>query len=155
MTDVGSALKHPVVTVTAGAAATVLGGAAGAYRACEQLPGVGRWLRRGRSSLAERGEQVIARSVDPARELVAGLGAELVELVLNRVDLNTLVRERVDLVGLSNEVIDGVDLPAIIKESTGSVTAEVMTDVRSQGERADDLVTGFVDRVLGRSQESR
>jgi hypothetical protein len=54
---------------------------------------------------------------------------------------------------LANKVIDGVDLPAIIRESTNSVTAEVMTDVRTQGERADDLVAGIVDRVLGRSRE--
>jgi hypothetical protein len=50
-------------------------------------------------------------------------------------------------------VIDGVDLPTIIRQSTTSVTAEVMTDVRSQGERADDLVTGIVDRMLGRSRD--
>jgi hypothetical protein len=35
------------------------------------------------------------------------------------------------------------------------VTAEVMTDVRTQGERADDAVSGFVDRVLGRRQGLR
>ena len=59
------------------------------------------------------------------------------------------------MVGLANEVIDGVDLPAIIRESTSSVTADVMTDVRTQGERADDFVAGLVDRVLGRDQEPR
>jgi hypothetical protein len=61
--------------------------------------------------------------------------------------------DRIDLIGLANKVIDGVDLPAIIRESTNSVTAEVMTDVRTQGERADDMVAGIVDRVLGRSRE--
>jgi len=60
---------------------------------------------------------------------------------------------RVDLIALANEVIDGVDLPAIIRESTDSVTAEVMTDVRTQPERADEVVSGFFDRMLGRSQE--
>jgi hypothetical protein len=35
------------------------------------------------------------------------------------------------------------------------VTADVMTDVRTQGERADDFVAGLVDRVLGRGQEPR
>ncbi len=81
----------------------------------------------------------------------------------DRVDLNAIAADfdvdailaRVDLIGLANQVIDGVDLPAIIRESTGTVTAEVMTDVRTQGERADDVVSGFVDRVLGRSQEPR
>jgi hypothetical protein len=67
-------------------------------------------------------------------------------------DIDAIV-DRIDLIGLANKVIDGVDLPAIIRESTNSVTAEVMTDVRTQGERADDMVAGIVDRVLGRSRE--
>ncbi|BBY58222.1 hypothetical protein [Mycolicibacterium sarraceniae] len=100
----------------------------------------------------------------------------VVELVVAQIDLTTLIREqldidaivtdvdieaiiaRIDLIGLANQIIDGVDLPAIIRESTGSVTAEVMTDVRSQTARADDMISGFVDRMLGREpgiQESR
>ena len=57
------------------------------------------------------------------------------------------------LIGLADQIIDGVDLPAIIRESTGTVTAEVITDVRTQTARADDVVSGFVDRVLGRSPQ--
>lgn len=52
-------------------------------------------------------------------------------------------------------MIEGVDLPAIIRESTDTVTAEVMTDVRAQSEKADDMVSGFVDRMLGRDREPR
>jgi hypothetical protein len=66
-----------------------------------------------------------------------------------------LVRERVDLIGLADEVVAGIDLPSIIRESTGSVTADVMDDVRSQGERADDAVSGIVNRILGREKDSR
>ena len=171
--DLAHLLKHPVVFVAAGAAASVVGGAAATYRTCEQLPVVGPWLRSGVSELSERGEQLIARGRDPVRALVGAIGAQIVELVLEQVDLTALVRERVDInaiaaeidvhailarvdmIGLANEVIDGVDLPAIIRESTDSVTAEVMTDVRIQGERADDMVSGFVDRMLGRNQEPR
>lgn len=32
------------------------------------------------------------------------------------------------------------------------MTAEVMTEVRTQGERADDVVSGIVDRMLGRDR---
>ena len=88
-------------------------------------------------------------------------------VVLDEMDLNALVRERldidalasdldieavinrVDLIALADRVIEGVDLPAIIRESTNSMTAEVMTDVRTQGERADDVIAGIVDRMLG------
>jgi hypothetical protein len=89
------------------------------------------------------------------RAVVTDIVVQLVELVLDEIDLTELVRERVDLVGLANEVIDGVDLPAIVRESTGTVTAEVTTDGRSQSERADDMVSGFVDRILGRDKEPR
>lgn len=96
----------------------------------------------------------------------------ITELVLDQIDLTALVRERVDidaivadvdidaiiaridLIGLADQIIDGVDLPAIIRESTGTVTAEVMTDVRTQTARADDVVAGFVDRMLGRQPGS-
>ena len=103
----------------------------------------------------------------------AGIAAvtRVTELVLDQIDLTALVRERVDidaivadvdidaiitridLIGLADQVIDGVDLPTIIRESTGTVTAEVMTDVRSQTARADDVVSGFVDRMLGRTPQ--
>nr|WP_236695616.1 hypothetical protein [Mycolicibacterium chubuense] len=91
----------------------------------------------------------------------------LVTAVIDELDLTAIVRDRVskeaidaviariDLVGLAEQVIDGVNLPAIIRESTSTVTADVMTDVRTQGERADDAVSGFVDRVLGRRQGFR
>lgn len=68
-----------------------------------------------------------------------------------RVDLNAAIH-RADLIGVANEIIDGVDLPAIIRDASTSVTAEVMTDVRSGGERADDAVSEFVGRMLGRSR---
>ncbi len=165
--------KQPAVLVAAGTAATVAGGVLAAYRASEQLPIVGTWLSRARSELSRRGEDAIARSTEPVKALVSTIAIGIVEIVLEQLDLTALVREevdidkiaseididaivaRIDLIGLANQVIEGVDLPAIIRESTESVTAEVMTDVRTQGERADDMVSGFVDRMLGRDRETR
>jgi hypothetical protein len=167
MPELAELRKQPAVLVAAGAVATVGGGAVAAYRACERLPMVGTWLRRGRSELAKRGEEAIARSA----ELVTAITVDIVRLVLKELDLTDVVREavdldavvsevdidaivaRLDLIGLANQVIDGVDLPAIIRGSTASVTEEVMADVRTQGERADDMVSGFVDRMLGRDRE--
>lgn len=166
-------LKQPTVAFAAGAAVTAADTAVLAYRACEKLPLVGGLLRRTRTELSARGELLLASGIDPLAEAVAAVAARLVPLILDQIDLTALVAERVDvdaiaaqididaiiaridLVGLANEVIDGVDLPAIIRESTSSVTSDVMTDVRTQGERADDFVSGFVDRVLGRGQEPR
>jgi hypothetical protein len=137
------------VDIAAGIAATAVGGAVAAYRGAERLPVLGGLLYQARTGLAARGE----RALEPAKAAVAGIAVQIVERVLDQLDLNELVRTRVDLVGLANEVVDGIDLQAIIRQSTESVTAEVMTDVRSQGERADDLVSGFVDRLLGRDRD--
>jgi len=150
--DGAELLKHPVITAAAGAAATAAGVAGQAYLACERLPLLGPQLRRGRADLSRRGELVIDQSVEPLRALIATVAAQVVELVLDELDLNDLIRRRVDLVGLADEVIDGVDLRAIIRQSTATVTADVMSDVRGQGERGDDMVAGFVDRLLGRQQ---
>ena len=85
---------------------------------------------------------------------------DLTTLVRERVDIDAVVRDididaiiaRIDLIGLADQGHRRVDLPKIIRESTTSVTAEVMTDVRT-GERADDMVSGLVDRVLGRTPD--
>ncbi|MDX1883262.1 hypothetical protein [Mycolicibacterium sp. 120270] len=166
-------LKNPVVSVAAGAVATAVGTAKAAYRVAEHLPLFGPVMRRGVAGLSERGDQWIVQSAETLEALVARVAVALVDRVLDEMDLTELVRERIDmdaiaadldieaiinridLITLADRVIDGVDLPAIIRESTNSMTAEVMTDVRSQGQRADDVVSGIVDRMLGRDRATR
>ena len=65
MADGGQMLKHPAVAVAAGAAATAAGAAAQLYLASERLPVLGGLLRRGRTDLARRGEQLIDQSIEP------------------------------------------------------------------------------------------
>jgi hypothetical protein len=166
-------LKHPVVSAAVGTAAMAVGAAEAAYRVAEKLPVFGPLMRRGVAGMSERGDRWVTQSADQFKGLVAAVAVGLVDLVLDEMDLNALVRERldidalaadldieavinrVDLIALADRVIEGVDLPAIIRESTNSMTAEVMTDVRTQGERADDVVAGIVDRMLGRDRENR
>ena len=76
---------------------------------------------------------------------------DLTSVVLRRVDLDVLVQavlEHVDLVPLAEEVIEGVDLPEIIRESTGSMASETVQGVRMQGIVADEAVGRAVDRLL-------
>ncbi len=76
---------------------------------------------------------------------------DLTSVVLRRVDLDVLVQavlEHVDLVPLAAEVIEGVDLPEIIRESTGSMASETVQGVRMQGIVADEAVGRAVDRLL-------
>lgn len=164
-------LRHPVVSAVAGAGAIAAEGASNVYRTATRLPFVGDRLSRSVTALSRRGDAVINAGVEPLRALITAVAVEIVGQVLAELDLTALVREnvdvnaiarevdidaiiaRIDLIGLADVVIDGVDLPGIIRQSTTSVTAEVMTDVRSGGERADDLVTGIVDRMLGRTRD--
>jgi hypothetical protein len=89
-------------------------------------------------------------------DLDAVLGAvldriDLTSVVLERVDLGAVVDaalDKVDLVGLAEEIIDGVDLPEIIRESTGSMASDTVRGVRMQGINADEAVGRAVDRLL-------
>lgn len=74
-----------------------------------------------------------------------------VDTIAERVDVDSVI-SRVDLVDLANTVIEGVDLPRIIRESTGSMSAEAVRGVRTQGMQADDAVAGFIGKLLGRSR---
>jgi hypothetical protein len=97
-----------------------------------------------------------------------------VEAVVNRLDLNRIVRERVDLdalvatvdldavagrldlaavidridlVGLAEDVIAEVDLPGIIRESTGSMASDTVLGVRMQSISGDEALGRAVDRL--------
>jgi hypothetical protein len=166
-------LKHPVVSAAVGTVAVAVGAAGMAYRLAEKVPVFGPLMRRGVDGLSGHGDRWMTESAEQLKALVAAIAVALVDLVLDEMDLNTLVSERVDidalaadididaiinridLIALDDKVIEGVDLPAIIRESTNSMTAEVMTDVRTQGERADDVVAGIVNRMLRRDRENR
>lgn len=76
---------------------------------------------------------------------------DLTRIVLERVDLDTIVDtvlSHLDLVAIAGEVIDGVDLPEIIRESTGSMASDTVRGARMQGIHADEVVERAVDRLL-------
>ena len=57
----------------------------------------------------------------------------------------------IDLIGIAQRVVDGIDLPAIIRDSTGSLASDAVTGVRVQGQHADDAVGNLVGRMLRRA----
>ncbi len=76
---------------------------------------------------------------------------DLTSIVLRRVDLEAIidaVLADIDLVGLTAEVIDAVDLPEIIRESTGSMASDTVRTARMQGISADEAVGRAMDRLL-------
>ena len=78
----------------------------------------------------------VADRIDPGR-LVA------------RTDLVAIV-DRLDLASIAEEVIDEIDLPRLVRESSGIMANETVQTVRVQGMNADRLVARVVDRVLRR-----
>lgn len=98
-----------------------------------------------------------------------------IDAVLNRIDLNAVVRdrldvnavvrdvnidavaarlnldaviERLDLPHLAQDVIDEIDLPAIIRESSGSMASEAVSGVRMHSIAADQAVHSTVERIF-------
>jgi hypothetical protein len=95
---------------------------------------------------------VVLDRVDLDRVVTTALdGLDLTAVVLDRVDLDavvTAVLAQVDLVAIAEDVIDGVDLPEIIRESTGSMASDTVRGARMQGISADEAVGRAVDRLL-------
>ena len=103
-------------------------------------------------ALARRGDQVRAAVVQEADRLATRVLNETVSYVVARVDLTELV-QNIDLVAVAQQMIDGVDLPAIIRQSSASVTSEAVRGVRVQGIEADQAVTRAIDHVFHRRRQ--
>lgn len=72
-----------------------------------------------------------------------------VDAVVARADLDAVI-DRVDLIGIVEEVLDVIDLPAIIRDSTGSMASETVRGARMTSITADDAIGRAVDRALFR-----
>jgi hypothetical protein len=89
---------------------------------------------------------------------------DLTELVMKRVDLDAIVRRvdldaavggvdldailaRIDLEALANDVIAAIDLPEIIRDSSGSVASETVRSVRMHSIDADRAVDKVIERL--------
>jgi hypothetical protein len=109
-------------------------------------------------------ERVDLDGLVAAVDIDAVAGRLDVDALLDRVDLNKIVRERVDVDGLvatvdvgavidqldlrslAEQVIAEVDLPEIIRASTGSVTSDTVRGVRMRSISGDDALTRAADR---------
>jgi hypothetical protein len=89
--------------------------------------------------------EAVVRRID----LDAIAGELDVDAVVARVDLDAIVR-RMDLIGIASEVVDGIDLAGIIRQSSGALASDSVRTIRSEAMHADDVLSGVVDRVLGR-----
>lgn len=133
--------------------------------------------RRGWESLAQLGHDRRASARESLDQLLRSVATLVVDRALQLVPLTTLIREhvdldalvaaldldavvrrvdvdavidRVDLVALAREVIVAIDLPEIIRESSGSLVNESVRGVRMQSIDADRVVEHLVERLLRR-----
>jgi hypothetical protein len=82
--------------------------------------------------------------------------------VIARVDIDGIVGEvnldaiidRLNVVGLAENVISEIDLPEIIRDSTGSMASEVVRGARMQSIDADEAISHFFDRLVRRRQRN-
>ena len=71
------------------------------------------------------------------------------DAIVARVDVEAVLA-RLDLAGIARQVLEAVDLPGLLRESSSAVSSQAARVVRTEGMRADDSVARFVDRVLRR-----
>jgi hypothetical protein len=72
-----------------------------------------------------------------------------VNALVDRIDIDEVVR-RIDLQAATREALEAVDIGEIVRESTATIGSDVVEGLRSQTMRADVLLAGLVDRLLGR-----
>jgi hypothetical protein len=97
-------------------------------------------------------------------EIVAGVDLDAVaaridlEAIVKRVDPDAVIARvdvdatlaRLDLAAIARQVIDDIDLPEILRQSTGAVSSEAVREIRDESMLADEAVARFVDKVLRR-----
>ena len=101
--------------------------------------------------------RLVIERVDLTRVVQATLDQmDLTQLVLERVDVDRIVDkadleriiDRLPLVDLANYIVDEVDLPQIIRESTGGIATDAMNAVRIQSIGVDQMMTRITDAML-------
>ena len=111
------------------------------------------------TEVARRGARQRARTVEQVEALLDQWLPALVEMVVSRLDLTNLVIRNLDVEGilaavdvdaLVQKVLADLDLPAIIRESSGSLAGEAVRGARMTGINVDEAIGQAVQRRLFR-----
>lgn len=81
---------------------------------------------------------------------------DLTEIVIQRVDVDRIVAQasiddvidRVPMIQIADYIIEEIDLPQIIRESTGGIAMDAFTTTRFSAARTDEFVSKIVDTLL-------
>jgi len=97
------------------------------------------WLR----AIARQGKALRERTTPQVEAFVS----QVVEGVVARIDFEAVV-DRIDVATIARQVVDDMDLPDLIRDSTGTMASEGVVGLRMQGIEADERVSKIVDKVL-------
>jgi hypothetical protein len=83
---------------------------------------------------------------------------DLTEIVVQNVDVNEIVAQadinpildRIPMTEIADYVIEEIDLPTLVRSSTGGVADEILGLLRFQAIETDNFFSGVVDKVLFR-----
>jgi hypothetical protein len=76
-----------------------------------------------------------------------------IDAIAGRLDIEAVLA-RVDLVTLVEEVIAAIDLPAIIRDSSGSMASETVRGARMTGITVDEAISRTIERHVFRGRRS-
>jgi hypothetical protein len=116
-----------------------------------------RW-RSERTELERRGSTLFGDLANRLLDRVFG-AVDVTTLVLKNVDIDRIIEKvdvsamaRSDVVGVARYVIDELDLPEVIRQSSGTLAADTIEGLRIQGMNADSSLSRLIDRMLGRRE---
>ena len=86
---------------------------------------------------------------------------DLTEIVVERVDVDRIVGladvdaviDRVPMIQIADYIIQEIDLPQIIRESTGGIASDAFTSTRFSAARTDEIVSRVIDTLLLRRKD--
>jgi hypothetical protein len=76
---------------------------------------------------------------------------DLTAIVVDRVDLDVIINQ-IPIVEIADYVINEIDLPELIRQSTGGVAVNALNATRMQAADADAGIATVVNRILFRSR---
>jgi replicative DNA helicase len=107
---------------------------------------------------------IVVRQVDLQSIILRALDEiDITQIVMDRVDVDEIVGktdldaviDRIPMLQIADYIIEEIDLPQIIRESTGGVALDAFTTTRVSAIRADEIISTMVDAVLLRRLRQR
>jgi hypothetical protein len=159
--DMPVSRQSPVTDVVLVVAATGQSDHRGQAPSSQVLAGVAGLLLRAVSAGEQAAATVVNAALDRAVPLLVNAvldRVDLTQLVLDRVDIDRIVAradleeiiDRIPLLQLADYIVEEIDLPSLIRESTGGIAVDAVDVLRMQSFGADRTVSRLMDAILRR-----